>query len=449
MTRLMALLNQANLVAEAATALNQEGNRPPPPVTDAIDAAADAISGGRPPADAPGRWGDSPGATALHDAMAGVSRLLSGKVTPPANFPATRPPLRDRLGAAVDRVSGRLSQIFAVRLMASIGVAAMLSEVLPLRRSYWVVLTVAIVLKPDFGSVFARAVQRGLGTIIGAVLGAVILALVPYGPWLLIPFGVLAVLLPYGQSRNYGLFATFLTPLAVVLIDLVAATGWHLALDRLLDTVLGCAVVLLVGYAPWPTSWQAHLPGQFAQTIRKVSRYLDEALVTAWAAPDGAAAAGAGAAGPGNEQAAGPEREAGPYPRAATKLPARSRLRRDAYRALADLRAEFQRTMSEPAAVSRRATAWWPALVGLEEVVDAITATAVAIAGGAPAPASGAVGQLSAALASAADRVAGVAQRPELPELPPDGQLKPVTEAVRAVLCVLATGKPSAQATVG
>ena len=69
------------------------------------------------------------------------------------------------------------------------GAAGLVSEVLPLQRSYWVPLTVAIVFKPDYGSVFARALQRGIGTVVGAVAGAVLLALV-HGTWLLIPFGV-------------------------------------------------------------------------------------------------------------------------------------------------------------------------------------------------------------------------------------------------------------------
>jgi uncharacterized membrane protein YccC len=56
--------------------------------------------------------------------------------------------------------------------MACMGVAGVVSEVLPLQRSYWVPLTVAIVLKPDYGSVFARAVQRGIGTMVGAVVGS-------------------------------------------------------------------------------------------------------------------------------------------------------------------------------------------------------------------------------------------------------------------------------------
>ena len=68
--------------------------------------------------------------------------------------------------------------------------------------------------------------------------------MVPYGPWLLLPFGVLAALLPYAKARNFGLAATFLTPLVVLLIDLLDVGGWQLAEARLVDTVLAARVVL-------------------------------------------------------------------------------------------------------------------------------------------------------------------------------------------------------------
>ena len=424
MRRLVALLNQANLLAEAVSALGLEGDRPPPAVAGAIDNVADAIAAGAAPPALPSVPGESPGMVALRDSLAGLACVTSRDWTPPTTQPVPKPRLADRLGALADRLTSPLTRRFTVRLMVCVGVAGVVSEVLPLQRSYWVVLTVAIVLKPDFGSVFVRAVQRGIGTVVGAVLGAVIIAAVPYGPWLLLPFGLLAALLPYGRSRNFGLQATFLTPLVVVLIDLLAPGGWRLAEDRLIDTLIGCAIVLLIGYAAWPGSWQAHLPGKFAEAIRDVSRYLQEALASEPAKRSGASGADAGA------------RVPGPGP-----LPDRTRLRRQARRALSDLRAEFERTMSEPRAISRQATAWWPAVVGLDEVMDAVTATAVAIEHGAPAPSPGAVAQLAAALDSVAASVeAGVAPS-GLPELPPDGPVQPVTEAVRAVLGVMASPK--------
>jgi uncharacterized membrane protein YccC len=267
------------------------------------------------------------------------------------------------------------------------------------------------VFKPDYGSVFARALQRGIGTVVGAVAGAVLLVLV-HGAWLLIPFGILAALLPFGRSRNYGLLATFLTPLVVVLIDLLSPGGWQLAEDRLIDTLIGCAIVLLIGFAPWPMSWYSHLPRRYARAALDVCRYLEEAL---------GPGAGAGAA-------------AGGAP------PARSRMRRSTYRALADLRAEFQRTMSEPPSISRRATAWWPAVVALEQVMDAITATALAVSRGATVPPPGVL-HLCGALRAVSEAAATGSALAEAPELPDDETLRPVTEAVRALLGVLGTGE--------
>jgi len=318
---------------------------------------------------------------------------------------------RAMAGRLIDEFAGgRLIRLFTLRLMACMGVAGVVSEVLPLQRSYWVPLTVAIVLKPDYGSVFARALQRGIGTVVGAVAGAVLLVLV-HGAWLLIPFAVLAALLPFGRSRNYGLLATFLTPLVVVLIDLLAPAGWQLAEDRLIDTLIGCAIVLVVGFAPWPMSWYAHLPRQYAQTALDVCAYLEEALLL----PHGSPADG-------------------------DVLPDRSRMRRSTYRALADLRAEFQRTMSEPPSVSRRATAWWPAVIALEQVMDAITATALTVSRGAEVPPSG-VRQLCHALRAVSEAAATGSALAEAPELPDDETLSPVSEAVRTLLGVLGTGE--------
>jgi uncharacterized membrane protein YccC len=372
--RLVALLIQSHLVTEAVTAVALEGSRPPAVVTDAAARLADAIQYGSEPPAIPAPWRSRPGAVALSDALAGAARLLTADRIPAEQQRLTRPGPRERLADAIDQArGGRLVRLSAVRLMACVGVAAVMSEILPLQRSYWVVLTVAIVMKPDFGSVFARAVQRGLGTVAGAVLGAVILAVVPYGALLLIPVAVLAALLPYGRSRNYGLMSVFLTPLVVLLIDLPDRTGWRLAEARLIDTLLGCAIVLVIGFAPWPRAWNAHLPGQFADTVSSVCEYLEQALVQ--------------------------------------RSPDRYRLRRRAYRALSDLRAEFQRTLSEPPALSRRATTWWPAVVGLEQVMDAATAAAVAADHGAALPPADQVRALETALRGLPDG-AGSGTRP-------------------------------------
>jgi uncharacterized membrane protein YccC len=260
--------------------------------------------------------------------------------------------------------------------------------------------------------VFARALQRGIGTVVGAVGGAVLLVLV-HGTWLLIPFGLLAALLPFGRSRNYGLLSTFLTPLVVVLIDLLGPAGWRLAEDRLVDTLVGCAIVLLVGFAPWPMAWYSHLPRQYEQTVQDMCRYLEEVLG-----------------------------------RPGSGVSSRARLRRPTYRALADLRAEFQRTMSEPPAISRRAAAWWPAVIGLERVMDAITSAGLAASqrvaagqGAEQAAAADGARRLGDALRAVGEAARTGMPLAAVPDLPDDEILKPVSEAIRALLSVLGPGQ--------
>ncbi|HEX6518422.1 MAG TPA: FUSC family protein [Streptosporangiaceae bacterium] len=406
---LIALLNAAHLVGEASTALGVMGQRVPPMIIETARRLAGSVRDGTAPPAIPPVWDSSPGALALRDAIAGAVRILSGSWSPPEPDQKRRAQVKD-VKDLVERLLdgfGRTNRMFTIRLMACVGVAGLVSEVLPLQRSYWVPLTVAIVFKPDYGSVFARTVQRGLGTVVGAVLGAVLIAAI-HGLALLIPFALLAALLPYGRSRNYGLLATFLTPLVVILIDLLSPGGWQLAEDRLIDTLIGCAIVLAIGYAPWWTTWYAHLPKQFALAAAQVADYIETAF--------------------GKPQPPGPD---------TAWLSERSRLRRRTYRALADLRAEFQRKMSEPATISRRASAWWPAVVALEHAMDAATTLALAVSHGTAAPPPEAVRALSSVLRKTAVAAETGAPMPSPETLPPDEVLAPVTEAIKALLSVL------------
>ena len=66
-----------------------------------------------------------------------------------------------------------------------------------------------------------------------------------------------AVRVPLEPGRGEPVFAkhqesAFLTPLVVLLIDLLAPAGWRLAEDGLIDTLIGGAIVLPIGFAPGP-----------------------------------------------------------------------------------------------------------------------------------------------------------------------------------------------------
>jgi uncharacterized membrane protein YccC len=335
---------------------------------------------------------------ALYRALNQAADAVSGRTAPVPgaiggdDWP--RQPARPLLVLA-GQVRRGFAGMFAIRLMLCIGVATVLSQALPLQRSYWVPLAVAVVLRPDLGSVFARTLQSGAGTVIGASAGALILASRPPDPLLVIWVAVLALLLPYGQSRNYALFTVFFAPLVVLLIDLLSNDGWQLAQARLIDVLLGCGIALVIGYAPWPMSWHGTWRPDFADTADAIAGYLDQAV-------------GQGTRG------------TAPHARARVQL--------------ATLHTEFQRAMAEPQWTRQRVMAWQPAMAALERLLDTVTATAVTTAGEPPPGAC--VSEVSAALRQIADSVrSGTPARP--PALPSEPSLKPITDAERSIVDAL------------
>ncbi len=372
LTRLVALLNQARLAEEASAALAYAGEQPPPEAAPQADALAEAVQDGR--------------GGVLSGAAGGAWSTWES---------------RRLLAALAEEVRGGFTSMFAIRVMLCIGVAAVFSEVLPLQRSYWVVLAVAVIMKPDFGSVFARALQYGAGTALGAAAGALILAARPPELVLLASVVLFAALLPYGMSRNYALFAVFFTALIVLLIDALTHSGWPLAHARLIDALLGCGIALGIGYVPWPSSWHVGLRRDYAAGLDTAARYLDQTL------------------GQGARDIA---------------VSARTQARRQ----VAALRTEFQRSLAGPRRVRQGVTAWWPTLVALEQLLDAIAATAVT-AVGQPPPAT-AVSEVSAALRQIAASVRS--GKPPDQRLPSPPSLARVTDAVRSVQHSLAETPP-------
>ncbi len=399
--RLFVVLSDVTPVVEATVALLSARHRPPKSVVDAVGLLGDAIRADERPRepDLPERG--SPAVLTLVDGLRAVAGALTtddldGHPERPDRKRRTR---RERLELWFDNVlAGSVAWQHAARLGVCMALAEALTLLVPLERSYWLALTVAVVLKPDFGSVFARAVQRGAGTLLGAVFGAVVVALHPNGWILLVLAGAIAFLLPITQVRHFGMFSTTLTPLVIILLEVGHAGGWDLLLARMLDTVAGCVIVLVFGYLLWPGSRAPRIGGRLADAVDAVARYADLALR---ADPKG-----------------------------------RSVLRRRTYRQLSDLRSELQRIVVEPSAAGRLASAWYPAIIGLERVTGSVTRVAVEMNQGDPVPPTDEVDAIVGSLRDIAASVREERVPDELPLIRSD-QLKQIVAHMAAVVSAL------------
>ncbi|GAA3036068.1 FUSC family protein [Streptosporangium longisporum] len=402
-TRLVALLNQASLIRNALLSLSHEGREPPAELVADVEEVTASLTGGPAPRTLRHEC-DSPAVRALCSAVEGAVALASGGDVAAEQLPYERIGRRARLRAALkDMWYGHLVRVYTVRLGLCMGVAAAIGRFGWFERSYWMMLTVALVLKPDFGSVFARAVQRALGTVAGTLIGTLMLVVVPYGMPLLVPVAVCAALLPYGVQRNWGLLSAFQAPLVLLLVDLLTRGGPGLGVIRLVDTLAGCLIVLLLGYLPWPTSWEAPVGPRFADAVSATANYLRHAFD------------------PGHT--------------------GRALLRRGVYDALADLRTVFQRAMTEPAVVSRRVTTWMPAMTALEQVANATVATVARTERGAPPPPDTAVQALAGRLDDLA-RDVRAGREPADPAFCEEKSLERVDSAVRGLRDTVSANRP-------
>lgn len=144
----------------------------------------------------------------------------------------------------------------AIRCGACVAIAIALARVLPLSRGYWMPMTVAIVLKPDFGATWRYGLLRVAGTLGGLLLTTAVLHFGGLGGfWTsLALMAVLCFAFRELASVHYGIAVVCLTGLVVILLSFYGIPAADSVLARSVDTALGSALALLA-YLLWPT-WE-------------------------------------------------------------------------------------------------------------------------------------------------------------------------------------------------
>jgi len=144
----------------------------------------------------------------------------------------------------------------AIRCGACVAIALALAHVLPLSRGYWMPMTVAIVLKPDFGATWRYGLLRVAGTLGGLLLTTAVLHFGgPGGFWAsLALMAVLCFAFRELAGVHYGIAVVCLTGLVIILLSFYGIPAAESVLARSIDTALGSSLALLA-YLLWPT-WE-------------------------------------------------------------------------------------------------------------------------------------------------------------------------------------------------
>jgi Fusaric acid resistance protein-like len=250
-------------------------------------------------------------------------------------------PLRTRLVGAVRTATQPDSLLSGLRLAGCMAIATTLTAIRHNEsHSFWLPLTVAVAVRPEYASVYVRTVNRVIGTAAGGLLAAGLLTVWHSGR----PVAAVAVLAlgfaVLAAPRLYALSVMGLTTSALLSAS-IAHPDPSAPIVRIVDTALGAAIALIFGYLLWPG--RRSTPGRDVarQAVTSCAAYLHDVA----------------AFGPGEP-------------------PPLLRQRDDAYRQAHRAAAAVTAGLLEPGSARARAGALLPTVLTLEDLVDGVTAAA-------------------------------------------------------------------------
>lgn len=184
--------------------------------------------------------------------------------------------LRPRNPLAILGANLRLSSIafrHALRCGVCLAVAVAGEGLAGLSHGFWIPMTTAIVLKPDFAGTFSFGLLRVIGTLLGLALATALVHFAFGGEWERIAlFAALCFGFRQLTTVHYGIGVMLLTALIVVLLTFEGIAPGETMTARALGTSIGSALALLA-YVVWPTWERGRVRPALADMLDAYRRY--------------------------------------------------------------------------------------------------------------------------------------------------------------------------------
>lgn len=165
----------------------------------------------------------------------------------------------------------------AVRMSVVLCAGYAIIQITGLHHGYWILLTSLFVCQPNYNATRHRLTLRIVGTIAGIALGLPVLYFVPSLEGQLILIVVTGVLFFAFRLVQYAQATMFITLLVLLCFNLLGE-GFEVAMPRVIDTIIGCAIAWAAVSFIWPDWRFRNLARVTGQAFNANCRYLDAIL---------------------------------------------------------------------------------------------------------------------------------------------------------------------------
>ncbi|MEH0885836.1 YccS family putative transporter [Enterobacter sp. UNJFSC 003] len=165
----------------------------------------------------------------------------------------------------------------AVRMSLVLCVGYAFIQVTGLQHGYWILLTSLFVCQPNYNATRHRLALRIIGTLVGVAIGLPVLWFVPSIEGQLILIVITGVLFFAFRNVQYAHATMFITLLVLLCFNLLGE-GFEVALPRVIDTLIGCAIAWAAVSFIWPDWRFRNLPCVVDRAMNANCRYLDAIL---------------------------------------------------------------------------------------------------------------------------------------------------------------------------
>ncbi|TRO67549.1 FUSC family protein [Christiangramia sabulilitoris] len=164
----------------------------------------------------------------------------------------------------------------SLRLAIVVLVGYFIGTFFSVQNAYWILLTVVVIMRPNYGLTKVRTRKRIIGTLIGAAI-AVGIVFITQNTTVYAILGILSLTLAFSLiQRNYTTAAIFITLSIIFIYALLQPDVINVIQYRVIDTMIGAGLAAFGNLILWPKWESENLNKVIAASVKANLKYLEE-----------------------------------------------------------------------------------------------------------------------------------------------------------------------------